>query len=326
MKTVVTGAGGHIGGVLVRRLLQDGCQVRAVIRNDARALKGLDVEIVKADVLDEKSLENAFDGAETVFHLAARISISGDEGGLVFNTNVNGPKNVVAACLKKNVKRLVHFSSVHAHCQTPVNEPLDETRCYVKMGEAPAYDNSKAMGEKEIFKGIENGLDAVIVNPTGVIGPYDFKPSRMGEVFLDLYYKKLAGLINGGFNWVDVRDVANGAVAAAAKGKTGQKYLLGGHWRSIEDVSKIAFNITGVKPPGFVTPMWLARAVVPFVETFSKVTNRRPLFTSESLCALRANQNICCDKAKNDLGFAPRAFEETVKDIYDWFEKAGRLK
>ncbi len=325
MKTVVTGAGGHIGGALVRLLLEENHEVKAVIRTDKRALEGLDVEIVKADVLDRDSLVKAFKDAKYVFHLAARISISGNQGGLVYDTNVIGPKNVVYACENTGIKRLVHFSSVHAHCQSPLDEPLDEKRPYV-ISRSPAYDFSKGAGEREILKGVSNGLDAVVVNPTGVIGPFDFKPSRMGEVFLDLQHKKLAGLIKGGFDWVDVRDVAKGALSALNNGRAGHKYLLSGHWRSMEELGQMTYETTNVKPPGFVSPMWLARLGAPFVENFSKLANRRPLYTGESLCALRSNRNISYDKAAKELGYKPRPTKETVEDVYEWFDKAGKLK
>ncbi|HEY7954220.1 MAG TPA: NAD-dependent epimerase/dehydratase family protein, partial [Polyangia bacterium] len=186
MKVVVTGAAGHIGGNLTRALIARGERPRVLVRSDRRALDGLDVEVVDGDVRDRASLERAFDGAERVFHLAAHISISPGEEELVEAINVRGVKNVVEACLARGVKRLIHFSSIHALASEPTGTPVDESRPLA--ADSPlTYDRSKAGGEREVRAGIERGLDAVVVNPTGVIGPHDYRPSRMGEVFLSLY-------------------------------------------------------------------------------------------------------------------------------------------
>ncbi len=324
MTVAITGASGHVGANLTRALLDQKRTCRVLVHKDTQALEGLDVEQVEGSVLDPDSLIQAFSGAETVFHCAARISIVGDPDGMVRKINVEGPRNVVKACLEAKVKRLIHFSSIHAYCQTPLDQPLDETRPHVGSN-APAYDRSKAAGEGQILAGVKEGLDAVIVNPTAVLGPFDFKPSRMGQVLLDLYNRSLIALIAGGFNWVDVRDVIAGALAAEQKGRTGEKYLLGGHYLSVGDLAQVVQKVSGVKPPAMTTPMWLAKATAPFAEMYAKVMNTEPLFTSEALMALDANQNIRHDKAEKELGYAPRPIEETVGDCFDWFKEAGTI-
>ena len=164
----------------MRELIRRRRPCRALVHHNMRPIEGLPVERVSGDVMDPVSLERAFQGAEVVYHLAARISLIGGQDGLVHDTNVVGTRNVVAACLAAGVRRLVHFSSIHAFQQRPFDEPLDETR--EKSGdEAPAYDRSKALAEREVLAGVERGLDAVIVNPTGVLGPFDFEPSAMGS-------------------------------------------------------------------------------------------------------------------------------------------------
>jgi dihydroflavonol-4-reductase len=149
MKTVVTGASGHVGANLVRKLLEQKRQVTCLVRSSDAALQGLPVEIVKGDVRDPASLANAFAGAATVFHCAARIAITGRGWKAIEEINVRGVANVVAACLSNKVRRLVHFSSIHAFDPLPLNEPLDETRQKVSSPKAPPYDRSKAAGEKE---------------------------------------------------------------------------------------------------------------------------------------------------------------------------------
>lgn len=326
MLTTVTGATGHVGGNLVRALLAEGRQVRCMLRpgDDTRAIDGLDVERVPGDVRDAAAVLQAFAGADVVYHLAARISIVGPEGGLVREINVKGVENVVESCLANNVKRLVHFSSVHARKQEPLNEPVDETRTYSDHT-APAYDQPKGLGEQAILAGVERGLNAVMVNPSGIIGPLDFAPSRMGHVFLDLAHKRLPALVGGGFDWVDVRDVAKGAMLAEKKGRTGERYLLTGHWVSVRELAEQWATLTGVPAPKMNTPMWLARGVAPFALWYAKATGSEPLFTPESLVALRANKVMLHTKAERELGYDPRPFAESLADIYAWFVEHGDI-
>ncbi len=326
MTTVtVTGATGHIGANLVRALVEGGRKVRTLLHGDARALDGLDVERVPGDVLDPESLRKAFAGADVVYHLAARISVTGDPDGMVHRTNVEGPRNVSRACLAAGVRRLVHFSSIHAFRQEPLDQPLDETRAPAQTRRSLAYDRSKATGEQEVLRAVAEGLDAVIVNPSGVIGPYDFRPSRMGAVFLGLYQRRFPAMVEGGFNWVDVRDVVQSAIAAETRGRRGERYLLAGHWVAVSDLARQFGEVSGTRAPRFVSPMWLARIGAPFVTAASQITRTTPLFTSESLEALRANRNVKRDKAERELGHKPRPTRETLADTYAWFREAKML-
>jgi dihydroflavonol-4-reductase len=195
----------------------------------------------------------------------------------------------------------------------------------VSPGEAPAYDCSKAAGESAIRELVKQGLDAVIVHPSGIIGPFDFRPSRMGTVFLDLYHRKLPSLLDGGFDWVDVRDVVTGSIAAMERGRTNESYLLTGTWRSIGELATMAEAITGVRPPRFTSPPWLARIGAPFMEGWAKLTRQEPLYTAESLVALRANKVYLRDKSERELGYRPRPTEESVRETYRWFAASGRL-
>jgi dihydroflavonol-4-reductase len=316
---MVTGASGHVGANLVRELLRRGHRVRVLLHKNEAALIGLPAECVRGDVTDPASLRTAFAGVDVLFHAAAVISIDGDRGGVVTRTNVDGVRNVVEAALAHRVRRMVHFSSVHAFMQEPLDEPLDETRAKVTAASYPAYDRSKAAGEAEVRKGVARGLDAVIVNPTGIIGPEDHGPSRMGRVFLDLYRRRMPALVSGGFNWVDVRDVVAGALAAAERGRTGENYLLGGHWQSMAQLAAMTHAVTGSRPPALTCPMWLARMASPFSVAHGRVVGREPLFTLESLHALRANRRIVSDKAARELGYTPRPTIDSVRSVYEWF-------
>lgn len=321
----VTGASGHIGANLVRALVSQHFQVRCLVHRTTSALDGLPVEYFPGDVLNVDSLKPLMNGAEFVFHLAAQISIVGDPDGTVHQTNVQGPQNVAEAAQIANVRRLVHFSSIHAFRQTPLHIPIDEEREHADTEDCPKYDASKAAGEREILAAVGRGLDATIVNPTGVIGPFDFSPSRMGQVFMDIHNTKLPSSIDGGFDWVDVRDVVQSAISAMTRGQRGKKYILSGQWVSMPELVRIAADIAGVKAPWFVCPMWLARLSAPFAETFAKLTRSEPLFTREALVALRANRNMKHDRAGRELGHSPRPFRDSVNDIYQWFWDTGKL-
>ncbi len=321
----MTGANGHVGANLIRALLARGRRVRALIHVNRRALKGLDVEIAEGDVCDVASLCAAFNGAEVVYHLAARISISMDEWPLLERVNVIGTRNVVEACLRSGVRRLVHFSSIHALIQEPLDVLVDESRPLVKSRRCPPYDRSKAAGEKEVRKGIEQGLDAVIIIPTGIIGPYDYEPSYFGEALLTLACGKLPALVAGGFDWVDVRDVVEGALRTEERAPCGARYLLSGHWVSVPALAAIVEQVTGVPAPRLVCPLWLAPAGIPFAVAFARLVGKRPLYTTASLNALRGNHNISHERATRDLGYNPRPFRETIIDTLRWFEKNGYL-
>ena len=322
----VTGASGHVGGNLIRALIDSGRECRALVHRDTRAIDGLNIERVKGELSDPDSLVRAFTGAQTVFHLAARISIVGPEGGLVHNTNVLGTRNVVSACLECGVKRLVHFSSIHAFSQGPLDRPLDETRPLRDDREAYAYDRSKAQGIGEILEGVSKGLDAVIVHPTAVLGPFDYKPSAMGQALLDMADRRLPALVDGGFDWVDARDVAAGAIAAEEKGRTGEKYLLSGHWLSMRELAAIVEEVSGAKAPRLIFPMWAARFAAPIALHLSQAMGKRALFTPEAMGALRANRDVRHDKAGRELGYSPRPVKDTVRDALAWFEEAGMCR
>jgi dihydroflavonol-4-reductase len=238
--------------------------------------------------------------------------------------NVEGVRNVMQACLESGVRRVVHFSSIHAFEQQPIEEPLDETRG-PPGPDAPPYNHSKVAGEREVAAAVQKGLDAVIVNPTAVLGPGDFRISAMGEVLLQLARRELPALVDGGFDWVDVRDVVAGALAAEEHGRTGERYLLSGSWTPIADLARLVEQLTGARPPVFTSPMWLARVGAPFVERFFTLVGKRPLYTHASLHALRSNRLVSHKKAVRELGYSVRPLEETICDTITWHREHGNL-
>lgn len=326
MTVLVTGASGHVGANLVRELLRRGERVRVLIREHKRALEGLDVERFMGDVCEPDSIRPAMEGVERIYHLAAVISIDGDRDGRVPAVNVDGVRNVAEAALELGIPRMVHCSSIHAFDQDPPDQPLDETRqrATARPGH-PAYDLSKARGEEQVREVVAKGLDAVICNPTAIIGPNDFERSRVGRVFTDLVNRRLPSLIDGGFDWVDVRDVSAGLIAAGDKGRAGESYLLSGRWASVRELAAVVEAITGIAPPRITSPMWLARIGAPFVVAYGRVVGREPLYTMEALRALRANRHIDNTKARTELGYAPRPLEQSVRDAIAWLAMDGAV-
>jgi dihydroflavonol-4-reductase len=324
MTVVITGASGHIGSCLTRALLEQGRRIRAVIFERSDSLNGLPIEAVPGDVRDLDSLKRAFTGAEVVYHLAAKIVLTEENEAEVFAINEGGPRNVCQAAKECGVKRLVHFSSIHALDDRPHHIPVDEERP-PSGGGFPLYDRSKAAGEKIVREYVRGGLHAVILNPTGVIGPFDFEPSAMGHVFLGLYHRRLPALVDGGFDFVDVRDVVNGAISAETKGRPGERYLLSGHWAKTTELAEIAASVTGRRPPRFVSPLALARLSAPLAVLVARLLKRPPLYTPASIRALGANRDINHDKAARELGYTARPLQDSVRDIYSWFQQAGRL-
>ena len=325
MKIAVTGASGHVGGNLVRALLDEGHEVRVLVRNDTRALEGLEVERVQGHLLSRRAIFDLVRKADVVYHLAARISLDGGRGGEVQEANVEGTRTVVEACLDGKTGRLVHFSSIHAICQHPRDVAVDESRPMADEGPCHAYDRTKAAGERAVMDGVSRGLDAVVVNPTGILGPHDYKPSAMGQVLLDLFNGAFPALVEGGFNWVDVRDVVQGAMAAARQGRKGERYLLAGHYLTLREMAAIVQEVSGRRPPRFVSPFWLALVGAPLVTAWNRLRGTRPLYTTESIKTLQWNKNIVCRKAEAELGYTRRPALETIRDTYLWFKQAGRI-
>jgi dihydroflavonol-4-reductase len=283
------------------------------------------VETVEGDIFDPDSLGRLMAGAGTVFHLAGRISIAGAEGGLVDKTNVGGVRNIVQACMDSGIDRLVHVSSIHAFNTHPNDAVIDETRGLALEPEHMPYDRSKAGGQAVVLEAVARGLNAVIVNPGAVVGPFDFKVSRMGEVFLDICLARLPALIDGGYNWVDARDVAAGAIAAEKKGRTGECYLLTGHWVHICEVSAIISRLTGRKTPMMATPLWLAGLASYISLAAGALAGKTPKFTPGAIRSIQMHRHISHAKAARELGYAPRPFEQTVRDTLEWFQEAGML-
>jgi dihydroflavonol-4-reductase len=319
---VVTGASGLVGGNLVRTLLAQGRSVRALVHNDRRALAGLDVETMSADLTDPFSLQHAFRDAEVVYHLAGSISISVGNWDELRRVNVEGTRNVIEACLQNNVRRLLYFGSIHAYQQKPFDQPLDEDRPLLTGDQIPPYERSKALAELEARQSLDRGLDTVILIPTAIAGPFDFRPSYFGQALQLLAKGRIPALVRGGYDWVDVRDVVDGAIKAEQLASRGSRYILSGHWQSVTDVARVTAQITGKPAPRFTVPIWLAQFAQPIMAKLAQINGAQPIYTRPMLSAMNSNHHISHARAKRDLGYSPRPFEQTIADTLNWFDES----
>jgi len=317
---LVTGATGHIGNVLVRKLLERGEKVRVLILpGESRApLAGLKVEAMEGDVLDTSSLFKAFQGVRGVFHLAGIISIMPGENPIVRKVNVEGTRNVMQIAKQMRVKKLVYTSSIHA-IQRVGAGMIDESLPYDLNNPYGEYDRSKAEATLEVQQAAQAGLEAVIVCPTGVIGPYDFRGSMMGSVIYDAAFAKPTLYVDGAYNFVDVRDVVNGMITAFDKGKRGESYILSGQKISVRYLLETVREITGKHFFQMKVPFDLAEFAARFTPWYYRRSKATPRFTLYSLEVLQSNCNISHEKATRELGYHPRTVYETIADTVKWF-------
>ena len=325
---VITGATGHLGASLCRLMLQLGFRLRGLHRRpeSAAALSGLDMELRRGDITDENFMREALTGATAVIHLAAKISISGDKDGSVARTNIQGPRLISELCLELGVRKLLHISSIHMFDLYSVAGEISED-APLTPDDGFAYDVSKRKGYQQVRAATEKGLDASVLCPVGLLGPYDYEPSLMGKFFVNYYKGRLPSLIKGGFFWADTRDTAAAIVAALTQSKRGEVYLLGGRYAKVAEVAHLSDEATGKKQRLPVLPYSLALLGLPFLSAYSKLTGSPPLYTYESIKVLhKSPSGINYSKAQKELGYNLRPLRDTIADTYAWHFSAGALQ
>ena len=317
---LVTGATGHVGNVLVRKLLERGEKVRALILPGEcrKPIQGLNIEALEGDVLNLDTVFESMRGVRGVFHLAGVISIMPGPNPFVRKVNVDGTKNILRAMMERGIKKLVYTSSIHA-IQRAEAGVIDETLPYDMNNPYGAYDRSKAEATLEVLHAAQSGLDAVVACPTGVIGPYDFRGSMMGAVIHDAATAKPTLYVDGAYDFVDVRDVADGLIAAAENGEPGESYILSGQKISVRYLLETVREITGRSFFQMKIPMDMAKFASLFTPLYYRFANATPRFTPYSLEVLQSNANISHAKATRKLGYAPRSLYESIKDTVRWF-------
>jgi dihydroflavonol-4-reductase len=319
---LVTGGTGHIGNVLIRKLVGRGERVRALIPpGESRApLAGLPIEAFEGDILNLDTLFKSMQGIKGIFHLAGIISIMPGEDPFMRKVNVEGTRNILKAAARRGIRKLVYTSSIHA-IQRVERGVIDETIPYDADNPYGAYDSSKAKATLEVLDAGRTGLEAVVVCPTGVIGPYDFRGSMMGAILRDAAEAKPVFFVEGAYDFVDVRDVADGLISAARQGNGGESYILSGESISVGELLDTIQEITGRYFLRLRIPFDLARFAALFTPLYYRLVHATPRFTPYSLEVLRSNSNISHAKATRHLDYRPRALRESIRDAVTWFLK-----
>ena len=323
---IVTGAGGHLGGTIIRQLEGGQNEVRGLLFRDEKKTDGENTHYYRGDVRDAESLRPLFEGCgdkETiVIHTAGLIDISNHVSPELYDVNVNGTKNILTLCREYQVKRLVYVSSVHAIPEKDKTSVLTEVTHFSPKEVVGGYAKTKAEATQLVLDAAKGGLDAVVVHPSGILGPYDASGNHLVQMVRDYLYGKLPACVSGGYDFVDVRDVAKGCLLAAEKGKSGQCYILSNRHYELRDVLSMIRSLNGGRRIP-VLPVWMAKSAVPFFQLHAKRKHERPLFTRYSLYTLKSNDRFSHDKATAELGYRPRDLRQTLRDtiFWIWMEK-----
>lgn len=325
---IITGANGHLGGTLVRMLEGKECTVRGLILPSEAETDHENITYFHGDVTDPSSLEPLFEnreGMETVvIHTAGIVDISQAVTPRMYDVNVNGTKNLLSLCVERGVKRLVHVSSVHAIPEGDHMDVLTEIDHFSAETVVGGYAKTKAEATQAVLDTVrDKGLNAVVVHPSGILGPYEGAGNHLVQLVMDYMRGKLPACVKGGYDFVDVRDVAEGCLLAAENGKTGSCYILSNRHYEVKDVLKMVRTVCGGRRLP-VLPMWIARAAAPLLSTLARMRKQRPLYTKYSLHALCSNDRFSHDKATAELCYRPRDLRQTIADTVVWIQQ-GRL-
>lgn len=325
-KVLVTGANGLIGSNLCHRLSELGYEVIGLVRENSNllGLKGFQGKIIRGDILDESGMARAMDGTHSVFHTAGLVSFDNRRGEELFRVNVEGARSIVGAALKSGVKRVVHTSSVAAIGITADGEVANETVEYNRFDYKVAYGDSKHYGEVEIKKGVERGLDAVIVNPGSIFGQRDVY-LHSGILLKVLKGMKIVPYVSGGMCTVGVDDVVDGEIAALKSGKTGERYVLGSENISFKDLFTQICRVVGAPAPSVHVPLWAARGAAGFLEILSNFTGKPPVLTKAHVVSATLPHYFSSEKAVRELGYRPRPIVDAIRKSFDWYVENGLM-
>ncbi|MCM6774720.1 NAD-dependent epimerase/dehydratase family protein [Nocardia sp. CDC159] len=317
MKVAVTGAAGFLGTNLLHQLVQRGHEVTAIDRTVPSGPDDPRIRWLTADVLDPTSMRAALDGVEVVYHLVAVITLA-HRSDLAWRVNTEGVRVVAQAARAVGVRRMVHASSIHAFDQYSCGGRIDERSPRSVDPALPVYDRSKFQGEVELRRVIDRGLDAVICNPTGVYGPIDNSASRINASVWDAARGRVPVMVGGGFDLVDVRDVAAGLILASERGRTGENYLLPGAMVSMLELTRLAATVNGKRGPRFAIPVPVISAALPVIEPIAKLFGSDKV-SRAAMGALLSAPQVDGAKARGELGYLPRPTERTVRDLVAFY-------
>lgn len=330
---LVTGAAGFLGGTVCRQLIARGDKVRAFVLKGDPAAKFIpaECEIVEGDLCDRESLEPFFavpEGTETVcLHIASVVTVNPDYSPLVMNVNVGGTQNIIDLCLAHpECKKLVYCSSTGAIPELPKGKQIREV-CYFDPAKVlGCYSESKAIATQKVLDAVhDRGLNACVVHPSGILGPEDYAVGETTGVLIQIINGEMPAGIAGSFNLCDVRDLADGVLKAAEKGRRGECYILGNDAVDFRDFAKMVSDEAGVKPIKTFLPIGLANAMARMMESAAKRSGKRPLMTTFSVYNLARNNDFDSTKARTELGYTTRSYRETIRDEIAWLKATRKI-
>lgn len=320
-----------MGSTVVRELTASGRRVRALVLPDETNIPSGCEEVFYGDVRSEESLAPFFDipagDDATVIHTAGIVSIASKIQPALRAVNVDGTRNIVDMCEKTGVRKLVHVSSVHAIPEKPKGEVITEIDHFDPDKVEGAYAKTKAEATELVLDAAARGLDACVVHPSGISGPYDKGRGHLTMLVTDYYNRSLTSGINGGYDFVDVRDVAKGIIECCEKGRAGECYILSNRYFTVREVLGMLSEATGHKPIRSFLPLWFVKAVAPLAETYYKILRQPPLFTKYSIYTLQTNAEFSHAKATRELGYqAEHSMKQTLADTVEWLKAEGRIR
>ncbi len=326
MTTLVTGATGFVGSAVVRRLLQEGHEVRALVRtgSDRRNLQGLDLDLAEGDLLDAASLERAAAGCDCLFHAAADYRLWTPAPDVMYETNVAGARNLLLRAAAAGVTRMVYTSSVATLGINPDRTPADETTPVAIEDMIGHYKRSKFLAEQAVLALVENErLPVVIVNPSTPVGPRDVKPTPTGRIIVDALRRRMPAYVDTGLNIAHVDDVAAGHLQALVRGKPGERYILGGEDLTLKSILDAINEIT--QRPGrlFRLPHGLVYPVAVLAEKWAAFSGKEPFVTVDGVNMARKYMYFSSARARRELGYEARPAREALEDAIDWFQQNG---
>ncbi|MBB5118968.1 NAD-dependent epimerase/dehydratase family protein [Streptomyces eurocidicus] len=324
---LVTGATGHLGANLVRALLAEGREVRVLLKGVAGpALDGLAVHRVPGDLRDPRAVEHAVTGCEEVYHCAARVSTGNGRKREIYDINVLGTHHVLAAARRAGVRRVVVTGSLSATGWRH-GVPSTEEELFYPFGEHTPYTVSKVLMEHECAKAAARGLDVVVATSTAIIGPHDYRPSRMGRLLLDFSNGRLLAYVPGGFEFVSVTDLVAGHLLAMRRGAAGRKYQFSTRYHTVDEMLDLYAEVSGRPRPRLRVPSavmaGIARVTAPVVSLLAP--RHEPRLTPAAVGFLRSRRRADCSRAVKELGYRPTSVARAVEEAYACFARRGLI-
>ena len=328
MKTLVTGSTGFLGSSVLRELINDGREVKALIRKGTskKNITGLDIEIAYGDLRDIESIRSALNGCDILYHVAAYYSLWDRDKQLSHEINVKGTRNILRAAKEKNLNKIIYTSTVGCIGINEDTTPATENTFFNKNTLSNDYKKSKYQAEQVALEFARGGLPVVIVNPSTPIGPRDIKPTPTGKIILDFMNREMPAYLDTGLNLIDVKDCARGHILAELKGISGERYILGNQNMTLLEILTTLEKITGLKAPRIKMPYWVALSAGWACEMVANhLTGKPPAIPLAGVKMAKYFMYFDSSKAINKLGLAQNSVENALRQSVDWFKENNYL-